>query len=363
MHRLLRKRLLTLFLVSFVFSCSLPTYAKKREDYATDLETFHDLIRQMDEHKTQLAQKVKERTVELAETEQKLQKMNAYVEDIKKTVESQELSVDDIYRMENEQKGVNEAMDRVYTSKEQSRKALLKGEEELTGLCNKLDSVMADYNAKVGELALVPKLGPKFASSKATFHKDNMLDADQSKLLGVDLQSAVRPLVLQSKTEYVEKGDQARWEYQDALDKLETAQEACNEAAAKLDIVKHKNGKCEETLEFEREAQEAKLAVRQREVEAMEDKVAALRDPVALEEQMTGYERQCAELEALTLRHKEDNIAQKKAVQDEMEAAFKLMAEHDEHCRQKLSDLDNYWMQKKAKMGQVRVPANIVLKD
>jgi SMC interacting uncharacterized protein involved in chromosome segregation len=317
----------------------------------------------MDEHKTQLAQKVKERTVELAETERKLHKMNAYVEDLKKTVEGQDLSVDDIRRMGNEQKGVNEALDRVLANKDQRRKALLKSEEELTSLCNQLESVMADYNAKVEELALVPELAPKFAKSKATFHKNNMLDADQSKLLGVDIQSSVRPTVLQNKTEYLEKGDQVRWEYQDALDKLDTAQEVCNEAAAKLDIVKHKNGKCEETLESEREAQDAKLAVRQREVEAMEDKVAALRDPVALEEQMAGYERQCAELEALHFKHKEDNVAQKKAVQDEMEEAFRLMAEHDEHCRRKLSDLDKYWLQKKAKMGQVRVPANIGLKD
>jgi kinetochore protein NDC80 len=346
-------------LARFFVSCSLPTYAKKREDYATDLETFHDLIRQMDEHKTQLAQKVKERTVEMAETERKLDKMNAHVEDLKKTVGSQDLSVDDIRRMGSEQKGVNEAMDRVLATKEQGRKALLQSEEELIHLSNKLDSVTADYNAKVGELALVPELGPKFAKSTATFHKNNMLDPDQSKLLGVDIQSSVRPMFLQGKKEYVEKGDQARWEYQDSLDKLETTGEACKEATAKLDIVTHKNGKCEETLASEREAQDAKLAVRQREVEAMEDKVAALRDPVALEEQMAGYERQCAELEALQFKHKEENISQKKAVQDEIEAAFKLMSEHDEHCRRKLSDLDSYWLEKKAKMGQVTVPANI----
>ena len=43
---------------------SLPTLAQKREDYATDLEQFHDLNRQMDEHKGALENKVKERVAE-----------------------------------------------------------------------------------------------------------------------------------------------------------------------------------------------------------------------------------------------------------------------------------------------------------
>lgn len=345
-----------------LFLCSLPTYAKKREDYANDLETFHDLIRQMDEHKTQLAQKVKERTIELAETNSKLDKMNSFVQGLKQTVEGQELSLDDIRRMESEQKGVDEAMDRVLDTKEQRRKALLSSEEDLDRLCNKLDEVLADYNVKIGELALVPELA-SFAKSKASFNKDSMLDTDQSKMLSVNVQASVRPTVLQTKSEYVEKGDQARWNYQDSLDKLENSKEACKEASAKLEIVQHKNDKCQETLESEREAQDAKLAVRNREVDAMEAKVTALRDPVALEEQMAGYERQCAELEALQIKHKEENIAQKRAVQDEIETALQTMQEHDEFCQHKLSELDQYWQIKKAGMSKVKVPANIGLND
>jgi SMC interacting uncharacterized protein involved in chromosome segregation len=314
----------------------------------------------MEEHKNELSQKIKERTVDLAETNAKLTKMNAYVQELKSTVSGQALSTDDIFRMESEEKGVNESIHRILDTREQRRKALLAGETELDRLCNKLDSVLADYNTKIGELALSPELA-SFAKSKATFDKSHTLDADQTKMLGVDLQASVRPMMLQSKAEYVEKGDQARCDYQDALDKLETSQESYKEAGAKLDIVQHKNSKCQETLEFERDAQDAKLAVRQREVEAMETKVATLRDPVALEEQMAGYERQCAELEALQIKHKDDNIAQKKAVQNEIESAFRLMTEHDDYCRRKMSDLDQYWLQKKAKMGKVKVPANVVL--
>ena len=47
---------------------SLEEYTKKRDGYATDLEQFHDLIQQMDEHVSALKQKKKDRAHELEET-------------------------------------------------------------------------------------------------------------------------------------------------------------------------------------------------------------------------------------------------------------------------------------------------------
>ena len=352
-----------LLFVQFIWPCSslsLPTYAKKREDYATDLEQFHDLIRQMDEHKAALEQKVKERTAELAETNAKLDKMNAHVQNLKNMIESQELSVEDIQKMEREQETVKEALDRALDLKEQRRKSLRSSEEQLVRFTHDLDAAMSDYNSKMLELACIPELGAKFGKTKATLNKDKMLES-QSAMLGVDLQYKVRPIALENKKEYEGKAEDTKWKYQDALDKLDNSEEDCKEAEYKLKIVEEKYAKCEESLGQEKEAHEAKLAVRQREVEAMENKVASLRDPVALEEQMASYERQCAELEALRIRHQEENVAKKKAVEKEIEVGCQMMIEHEEYYRRKLAELNEYWQKKKAGTGKVTVPANIEL--
>jgi kinetochore protein NDC80 len=340
-------------------SQDLPTYAKKCEDYATDLQQFHDLIRQMDEHKAALELKIQERSTELVHTNAKLDKMNAHVKELKSVIATQELSVDEVRKMESEQKGVTEAMDRSLKLKRQREQALQHSRDELNTCVQKLDDAIATYNAKLADLASIPELGSKFAEIKAKLNKENLAE-DQKDMLGVDLQAVVRPLIEISKAQYESKADQAKWDYQDALDQREKAEEDLQDAQAKLQILTDKYQRCEERLHLEKEAQDAKLAVRARELTSMEEKVASLRDPVALEEQMASYERQCAELEALAETHEAENVAKKRAVLEEIESAMALMAEHESFCRHKIAELDAYWQNKKD-TGVLRVPDSVAL--
>jgi kinetochore protein NDC80 len=315
----------------------------------------------MGEHKAALEKKVKDRTAELAETEGKLKKMAKHVEDLKKTVEEQHLSVDDVRKMESEIKGISEAMDRATTLKEQRKKILLSTQSEVERVCNDIDSRVAMYSSALSDVQLVPEIGSTFANMKAVLDRNQLESSDTSKFLGVDLEGVVRPTALQTKRETMRKVDDVKAEHQDELDKMERGKEACGEAEAKLQIVVEKKSKSEQSLESEEQAFAAKLAVRQREVETMENKVASLRDPVALEEQMAAYERQCTELEALRVQHQEENIAKKKAVVEEINAACTLMEEHTQHLRGKFQELDEYWKKKEEQMNDVCVPPNIVL--
>ena len=317
----------------------------------------------MDGQKTAFEQKVKERTAELAKTNEKLEKMNAHVDNLKRMIETQELSVDDIHTMESELKGLGEATDRAVALRDQRRKTLLASEKELLAVCNHLEAILVDYNTKVSELELIPRLGSDLKGMKATLRKEHLLAEDQSKIFGVCLETTVRPSVESFKTKFVAEVEQTKANYQDSLDMMENTSDACSAAQSKLKIVQDKTAKCEKTLEDEQEAHSAKLAVRQREVEAMENKVAARRDPVALEEQMAAYERQCAELEALRLEHQEENVARKKAVQDEIEQACDLMVEHEAYFEHKVREVEEYWQKKEANIRTIKAPANIQLDD
>lgn len=336
-------------------------YVKKREDYATDLEQFHDLLRQMDEHKTAMEQKVKERTTELAETNGKLDRMTTHINELKQAIQEQEFSVNDIHKMESELKGLSEATDRAYAVRHQRREMLLASEQELVILCNDLESVAVDYNGRVAELQLVPELASKFVNMKAKVNKDGLLDSDQSHVTRVDLVGNVQPIASSSKQEYIEKLDRAKAQYQDFLDQRNRADEACKEADAKMKIVEDKKSKCEQTLEAERKTLQAKLAVREREVVAMENKIAALQDPVALEEQMAAFERQCAELEALRIEHEEDNIAKCRAVLSEVNTACQLMADHDAYLRHRVAQVNAHWQEITEQLGDIVAPTNIDL--
>lgn len=335
---------------------SLEEYIKKRDGYATDLEQFHDLIQQMDQHVAALSHKKKDRIQELDETSRKLARTTARVQELKEAISNQTLSMEDVQKMQNEVKGVKEAIDRAMVLKDERRKAVWETDSEAEKLWNELESLVADYNSQLGELSVLPLVSAKDVKMKAVIDKGAILDDDQVKLLGVDLPSEVQSALQTCKQEYADRLSESKWKYQEALDNLDKSEEAFTEALEKLKIIEDKMDKYEDTLEGERDAQEAKLAVRQREADSMETRVAALRDPVALEEQMAQFERQCAELEALRMKYQEDNVSRKKAVCDEIEKACLEMKGYDEYCLEKISEVQQYRKQKREMYGKLKQP-------
>jgi len=166
----------------------------------------------------------------------------------------------------------------------------------------------------------------------------------------------------ESASSVAEKTADIKLNYQDALDQLENRLKEKNEATNKKRIVEDKILKCEETLRDERKSHESKLEVRQREVDAMEQKVANLRDPVPLELQMATYERQLSELESIRNQHEMENIAKKKEVLDKLTQAYHIMLQHDEYFMRKLTEVEQHREALKAQAETVHVPANLLEK-
>ena len=329
---------------------------QKRQNYETDLEQFHDLIQQMDQHVATLVQKKDDKTTKLSETNEKLAKLTERVEKLKDNLNKQDLSLEDVQKMKSEQKGVEEATERALALRDQRRSTLWEMESELEKIWGTVETLVSDYNSNHGELGLLPLVSSKGVDMRAILNKEGAQASDPTKLLAIDLPGVIQPTLSSLREEYSDLATEYKEKYQKALDNLEKSEEAFTEAMEKQRIVEGKIDKCEETMEAEREAHEAKLGVRMREVESMETKVASLRDPVALEEQMTQFERQCAELEAMRQQYEEDNLARKKAVCDEIEHACAAMEEYDQFCLQKVAEVRDYRDDKRAGYGALEVP-------
>jgi kinetochore protein NDC80 len=338
---------------------SLKELVEKRNSYATDLEQFQDLIQQMDEHVAMLNQKKEDRTKDLEETNEKLAKVTAHVKELKEKITNQELSVEDVKKIQNERKGVEEATDRAIALRDERRSALWEIESEVERLWNEIESLVCDYNSTLGELNLLPLVSSEEVEMKAVLDKNSVLDSDPTKLLGVDLHGVVQNALSSFREEYTTMSSDCKWKYQESLDNLEQSEEAFTEAMERNRIVERKIDKCEETMEAERETLEAKLAIKTREAESMETKVASLRDPVALEEQMAKFERQCAELEAMRQQHEEDYLARKKAVCEEIDKACQAMEEYDQFCLKKIDEVHQYKKEKRAKYRELKLPTTV----
>lgn len=329
---------------------------QKRDSYKTDLEQFQDLLQQMNQHVETLTEKKNDRTTELQETNAQLAKLTERVTALKDAIAKQELSVDDVRKMQSELKGVEEATERAIKLRDQRRSSLWEIDSELEKTWTDVETLVSDYNTNYGELSLLPLVSSKNLQMRAVLNKNAAQDKDPKKLLAVDLQDEVQPSLGSLRVEYGELSIESKHQYQQALDDLELSEEAFTEAMEKNRIVDGKIDKCEETMEAEREAQDAKLGVRSRETESLETKVASLRDPVALEEQMAQFERQCAELEAMRQHHEEENLARKKAVCDEIDQACSAMEDYDQFCLQKIADINEYRKVKRGTYGDLQLP-------
>ena len=327
---------------------------KKRDDYTTDLEQFRDLIRQMNDHIAALNQKVKERTEELSTTNKKLEKITAHTDSLKQTLEKQAVSLGDIQKVQSELKGVEEAMDRASALKEKLRASNWDCEEQLASLFTELEGLVSLFNGVLSEVALLPSMDDGVADLKIVLDKSKALEKDQSLLLGVDLESFVHPKLVEYKESYVINTAEASKTYQTTLESLEDSREKPTESAENLRLLEVRKHKLDGSLENERNTQDAKLAVRLREVEAIESSVASINDPVALEEQLVRYERQCAELEATKLSQQEEILANKQAVEEEIETACKAIMELEMFCKAKTAEVNQYWLLKQTNMKPVQ---------
>lgn len=312
----------------------------------------------MNEELEEREQQKVEVTNKLEETNRQLERVATHIEELKVSINNQELSVEDTIKMKNELKGIEEAFDRTLTLRDQRRKTLWDIDSELKKSWNDLETVVSDYNAQQSELNLLPLVSANSINMKATLDKAAVDDGDKTKLIGVDLVTSVIPALSSSKQQYNEKLSESKWKFQEALDKLESSEEGFTEAHEELKIIDAKIGKCEETLQAERNASDGKLAVRVREAVSMEDRVTALRDPVALEEQMARYERQCAELESLRQKHEEQNIVRKRDVSEEIERACNAIIEYDERCAKQIKEIQKYKEDVEGALGELNVPEN-----
>ena len=342
--------------LSFLPSYSLTAYKAKRDDYMVDLEQFRDLIQKMNQHKQTLQLKIDERSAELTTTNEKLERMNQHVADLKQTIATQTMSLDDLNKLQTEHKGIQEAADRTQRTLEERKEALRVVETEMAQCLTQLDMAVAEYNGKLSELSVQ---GPQWNAHKASIHKDQMEAGDDRALLGVDLHDTVRPKVEQQTQLLQNEIQDLQQTYQDALDESAALSRAVDETDAKLQILKEKASKVSATLQQEQEAHEQKHGVRQRELDTLESKVQALRNPIALEEQMAGFRQECARLEAQLAQTRDAGQVALRKTQQQIHQALYLMQEHEAAIRAQLQELEEYWAQHVGTLEGLKAPKHL----
>jgi hypothetical protein len=114
--------------------CSLSEARQKREEYAANIEKFLNLIKILNDHKAELTTKVETLTIEKSTMEREMEDCLTKIEQLRLTIDGQELSQEDVRRMEREKARIEEQIARQGSILKGLVAALKEEKEALDGL-------------------------------------------------------------------------------------------------------------------------------------------------------------------------------------------------------------------------------------
>ncbi|GMH56932.1 hypothetical protein TrST_g9690 [Triparma strigata] len=321
---------------------ALPELEKRQEDLASDLEKFHQLIEQLNEHKAALEKKVETRGAELERNEADLASIHVRVAELKTAVSQQDLSAEDVRRMQGERARVEDGLERAIASKQEHSKNLWDAETELNKIVEELDAAASVFNSKAKELQMIPETA-KYSQGERmtiTIDKSKADEEDSTGLLGsVNLKTVVRPAIAQLKETVTGNMNSAKQELLNLLDQEEHAEEELKDAMTSATALENKARRAEEQYLKEKEQLDKAIAELVSETEEAETKITQLRDPMALETAISRNQTRLAQLNALRTEKKEAAEARREAVHGEILKALNMCAEMKDYTQMCLGEL------------------------
>ena len=242
---------------------ALPGLRQRRADYESDLGKFRTLIEQLTAHREGLSAKVEKREGELAELYRSLEMVRAETAELKQVVAGQELSPEDVARMQQERIRLDEALEKAREHKGKMQKTLWEAEMELSRAVVDLETAAQTFNGKAASLQLIPitarnsnGIQYEMSVSKGAVSAS----AEPQDLIGLDIKGVIRPSLGQIKNVILDKVHEARTSVLKMLDEEAKSEEEVAETVAGFEVMEVKVKKQEEGYRAEKARMEASMA-------------------------------------------------------------------------------------------------------
>jgi len=316
----------------------LPDSRQRLEDLATDVEKFHELVFQLNEHKATLAKKVEDSTIEVKKKEHALEKKKAKVNHLRSLVETQECSIDGIHKLEHEKANLEEKIQMMAKAKQEIEDGTLRTAMDVKTRLDELCAVVEVYNRQIEESGAEESKKFQISIQKCLAH-----EVDESMLLGgVDMRNDVLPSWNDEKRELLDKAKQFRRDIMSLTDSKESSEQAVSEIQDEAELLVQEKRRVNDTRTREKEEQDRLLLSREKEVTEKNSLVHSLRDPNSLEASILEYDNQVLELEALRKERQDTNLSRKQMVLKEFNAFMQAYAELQSYQEDQLKQLEEY---------------------
>jgi len=181
----------------FIILNSLSEAQAVMEEKAGKLEHFEGVIKMLTDHKAELTDKVETLTIEKSTSEQEMEDYSTKIKQLRETINSQELSQEDVRRMEREKIRVEEQIAKQNTILEGNAAALKEAQEKWSAIYQLLEQKVEEYNGQARQLELIPKNAKhaKGHTFEVKLDKKKAEDSVVNMMGGVDISGVVKPHV------------------------------------------------------------------------------------------------------------------------------------------------------------------------
>ena len=166
------------------------------EEKAGKLEHFEGVIKMLTDHKAELTDKVETLTIEKSTSEQEMEDYSTKIKQLRETINSQELSQEDVRRMEREKIRVEEQIAKQNTILEGNVASLKEAQEKWSAIYQLLEQKVEEYNSQARQLELIPKNAKHAKGHTFEVKLDKKAEDSVVNMMGgVDISGVVKPHV------------------------------------------------------------------------------------------------------------------------------------------------------------------------
>jgi len=336
---------------------SLSEAQQKQEEYATNIEKFLDLIQTLNDHKAELTNKVETLTLEKSTTEKEMANCTAKIQQLKQTINSQELSQEDVRRMEREKSRIDEQIAKQSSVLKGQSAALKEAEEKWLAFYQMLEQNIKEYNTMAKQVELIPKQAKhaKGNDFEITLKKDKAVDGVVSMMGGVDIAGAVKPHLKMLVEGYQYETENEKKRILERKRQIESTGRSREQVVGDIEAIIEQITSCEEECASTKEQLESDIRDKHRQLDLLNNKISSTNDPMGVDSTIDKYNAEYKQLQLQQLKQEKENMANKKAVADEIRKALEMAKKYEDAKRKQLSEMNAYIEKRKKECAKIEL--------
>lgn len=222
-------------------SRSVENAHEKQEEYATDIEKFLNLIQTLEDHKAELTNKVETLTMEKSTMEGEMEDCAKTIQRLKDTIGSQELSQEDVRRMNREKDHLEVQIEKQNDILNGHLNALKEAEEKWTACFQLLERTVQEYNSSATDLELIPETAKHAKGKKfeVILDKGSAAQGIVPLMGGVDMTGAAKAHVEKFVKSYDRSTSNEKKQLMEVKENVEGVERSSADLAESIDVSFH----------------------------------------------------------------------------------------------------------------------------